>query len=456
MSKQDINKSLTRDQIESNYLLKTLSTPKTGRVLARSLAILGLIAIAFLFLPWQQNIRGQGEVTAFTPENRPQTIESTIAGRVTEWKVREGQLVQKGDTILTLTEVKEKFFDPQLLARIEEQIDAKQRAISAKERKIEALNSQIDALRAGLVVKRKEASNKLIQSKLKLSSDSVDYEAEKIQFQNAKSLMERNQKLYDAGNITLTKYQEVESKFQESNMKLISAENKVLEARTEVITATINISGVEADYQDKISKSDSELNTTYADLAEKQADLAKVQNEYSNMKIRSEQYQVIAPRTGYIVKAVVAGIGETIKAGEAVATIVSTSPDLAVAMYVKAMDVPLIQPGRHVRIQFDGWPALQFSGWPSVAVGTFGGTVQVVDYAGGTEGKFRILVTPDEEDEEWPSQLRMGSGTKGWVMLESVPVWYEIWRQLNGFPASLYEAPQDAILTKTDEADETD
>jgi hypothetical protein len=37
----------------------------------------------------------------------------------------------------------------------------------------------------------------------------------------------------------------------------------------------------------------------------------------------------------------------------------------------------------------------------------------------------------------------MGSGTKGWVMLDNVAVWYEIWRQLNGFPASLYEAPKD-------------
>jgi len=74
----------------------------------------------------------------------------------------------------------------------------------------------------------------------------------------------------------------------------------------------------------------------------------------------------------------------------------------------------------------------------------------VVDRADtrGEKGEFRILVTPDPEDEPWPEQLRMGSGTKGWVMLDNVAVWYEIWRQLNGFPPSLYEARQQDVLEK--------
>ena len=128
-----------------------------------------------------------------------------------------------------------------------------------------------------------------------------------------------------------------------------------------------------------------------------------------------------------------------------------TVDDVAVEMHVKAMDVPLLSKGRKVRIEFDGWPALQFSGWPSVSVGTFGGEVQVIDYVNTKPGEFRILVTPDKSDEKWPEQLRVGSGIKGWVMLDDVPVWYEIWRQLNGFPPSLYEAPLDEVMQRKDE-----
>jgi hypothetical protein len=101
------------------------------------------------------------------------------------------------------------------------------------------------------------------------------------------------------------------------------------------------------------------------------------------------------------------------------------------------MDVPLLARGRKVRLQFDGWPVLQFSGWPNASVGTFGGLVQVIDYVASSNGEYRILVIPDPSEEPWPVLLRLGSGVNGWVMLNDVPIWYEIWRQINGFPPTI-------------------
>lgn len=427
---------------EGNLVFKTLTSPKAGITLARMLLVIGAVFFLSLFLPWQQNIRGNGKVTAFHPENRSQTIESAIAGRISSWKILEGQFVNRGDTILTLTEVKDKFFDPELLLRLEEQINAKVSSIDAKEDKIQSLRDQIKALNEGLEAKVQQARNKLIQSNYKLTSDSVDFLAEQVRFANAENQFERNKQLYEVGNIALTKFQEVESKFQEAKMKVISAENKYLESKTEVINARVNIGATQAEYQDKISKASSDLNNTLAEVFDAQGDLAKARNEFANMTIRNEQYQIIAPQDGFIVKTLRSGVGETIKEGEAVATIMPDISDMAVEMTVRAMDVPLIQKERKVRIQFDGWPALQFSGWPSVSVGTFGGVVKVIDRVDDSTGNYRILVTPDPSDEPWPDQLRMGSGTKGWVMLDNVKVGYEIWRQLNGFPPSLYEAPE--------------
>ncbi|XOV91891.1 MAG: HlyD family secretion protein [Bacteroidota bacterium] len=430
------------------YSLRTLKTPGMGRLLARVLlVIIGLILIA-LFLPWQQNIRGTGTLTALQPENRPQTIETTIAGRIIDWKVREGQFVHKGDTILSLTEVKEKYFDPLLLNRLSEQIEAKSGGLEAKESKRTALNNQIAALRQGREMKLKQASNKLKQAELKLLSDSTNYQAEKIRFANAESTFDRNKSRFDAGNISLTKFQELESKFQESYAKLISSENKWLQSQAELINAKVNLTAVDAEYQDKISKSQSDLAATIADIYDAQGALAKMRNEYANMEIRNDQYQIIAPQSGFMVKALKAGIGETIKEGEAVATIMPATNDKAGEMYIKAMDLPFISIGRSVRIQFDGWPALQFSGWPNVSVGTFGGIVRVIDRVESKPGLFRILVTPNPDEEDWPEQLRMGSGIKGWVMLNDVPIWYELWRQLNGFPPSIYENGEVKIESK--------
>ena len=415
LSPQRIDKIINQDNL---YALRALKTPQAGKILAKWLFVLGLIFIAFLFLPWQQNIRGTGKVTALSPMNRPQTVEAVIAGQIRRWHVREGQFIKTGDTIVTISEVKEKYFDPQLLSRMREQIGAKESSLVSKNQKSNALKRQIKALREGM-------QNKIDQTQAKL-------EAEKIRFKNAENQYQRNKNLFEAGNIPLTKFQDIEYKFQG--------------AQADYTNAQIELDRVEAEFLDKISKAESDLSNTLAEIFDGQGDLAKYRNEYSNTQIRSNQYQILAPQNGTVVKAMKAGFGETIKEGDAVCTIMPTSADVAVEVYVKAMDVPLLSKGRNVRIQFDGWPALQFSGWPSVSVGTFGGKVEVIDYVNSKPGLFRILVIPERTDEAWPVQLRFGSGVKGWVMLDDVPVWYEIWRQLNGFPPSLYQENLDTVI----------
>jgi multidrug resistance efflux pump len=408
LSPQRIDKMIAQDKL---YSLRALRTPDGGKILAKILMMLFVLFVIILFFPWQQNIRGVGKVTALNPMNRPQTVQTVIAGQIRKWHVREGQFVQKGDTIISISEVKEKYFDPNLLERLSEQIVAKKGGIQSKEQKANALERQIVALRNTL-------KNKVEQTQVKL-------DAERIKFENAQSLYTRNKLLYESGNIPLSKFQDIESKFQAS--------------RSDYRAAEIELSRVAAEYMDKISKAESDLNSTRAELYDAEAEISKMKNEFENLRIRNDQYQVLAPQNGYVVKAMLAGIGETVKEGDAVCTIMPETSDMAVEMYVSAMDVPLISKGRKVRIQFDGWPALQFSGWPSVSVGTFGGNVAVIDYVNSGPGEFRILITPDEQDQGWPPTLRVGSGIKGWVMLDDVPVWYEIWRQLNGFPPSLYQ-----------------
>lgn len=424
LSKNSIQNEIPEEKL---YSLRALKTPRAGRILAHWLLAILLLFIIILFLPWQQNIRGGGKVTAFNPANRPQTIETVIGGRIQKWHVTEGQPVQKGDTIITLSEVKEKYFDPKLLLRIREQLEAKENSVLAKDQKVNALKRQITALREGMRIKLSQAKAKLV--------------AEKIRFQNAENQYQRNKKLYEAGNIPLTKFQDIEYKFQNSQADYLNAQSE--------------LDRVEAEFQDKISKSESDLNNTQAELYESRGEVAKLQNEYANLQIRNNQYQILAPQSGMVVKAIKAGIGETVKEGDAVCTIMPDVSDVAVEMYVKAMDVPLISKGRKVRVQFDGWPALQFSGWPSVSVGTFGGKVAVIDYINSKPGEFRLLIIPDQDDEKWPQQIRVGGGIKGWVMLDNVPVWYEMWRQLNGFPPSLYAEPLNEVIDKKNQTSES-
>lgn len=426
------------------YSLKTISTPRTARIM--TYWMIGIMVVIFLclFLPWQQNVEGSGTLTAFTPQDRPQEVHTAIPGRIREWRVREGQFVNKGDTIIILDEIKDDYFDPEMLKRLREQLSAKEGGINATNQKIRALESQVSALESGLRFKLEQTSNKYRQATLKLTADSANYQAEKFNLQFKKRQFMSYDSLFKAPVplISLTEWEKRRAELQEAEAKVVEKQNKFFVAQQELYNAKIELSTLTAEYNEKIAKAFSDRSSATGYLAEAQGELAKLRNYYSNMVIRNQQYYILAPQDGYVVKALKSGLGETIKDTDAIATIQPNEPSFAAELYVRAMDVSLISKGRKVRLEFDGWPALQVTGWPSVMVGTFGGEVQVIDMVDSKDGKFRILVTPDK-DEPWPKQLRAGSGVYGWVMLDDVPVWYEIWRQLNGFPPSLYKEPEE-------------
>ncbi len=173
----------------------------------------------------------------------------------------------------------------------------------------------------------------------------------------------------------------------------------------------------------------------YEELQAKEAQALAELNAVDVKLSRQSTQLVIAPRDGAIVSVQAGDKATLVRSGQVVATLAPSDVDLAAEVYVSGLDAPLIEPGHKIRLEFEGWPAVQFSGWPAVAVGTFGGIVASVDPSVSPNGRFRILVKEDPDDP-WPDEryLRLGSQVKGWVLLNTVPLGYELWRQLNRFP----------------------
>ena len=415
-----------------------------SRRLARILLVVGLVFLLILFLPWRQTISGAGTLTALTPQDRPQTVQNQIAGRIEHWNVREGQLVRRGDTLLTISEIKDEYFDPNLPERLGEQLAAKRGNVAANAAKIAATDQQMVALKATLDVQLESARNKVEQAENYLASDRADLVAVQNFYETAQARLLRYEDGYKNGLFSLTDIETRRLKLQEDRAKVTSQRNKVNSSLQSLANARIELSNLRAKYGQDLAKTLSDRSSAVSSRSSSEGEVAALRNKISNVSVRRSLYVVRAPQTGYVVRALKAGIGETIKEGESIATLQPEAPLLAAELYVRAMDVPLIQRGRTVRLQFDGWPAIQFSGWPSAAVGTFGGEVTVIDVVSSSGGKYRLLVRPTQpqaQDRPWPRQLRIGSGVQGWVMLDSVPVWYEIWRQLNGFPPTLQTEP---------------
>jgi multidrug resistance efflux pump len=423
------------------YSFRLIGTPKAGKILAFWCGFIFLLFILSLFMPWTQNVRARGQVTAFTPEDRPQTIHSTIPGRIEKWYVFEGQRINKGDTIVELSEIRDAYFNPDQIERLKDQTQARESAIESTENKALALERQIVALREGLKFSLSKGRNRIEQALLKLQSDSIDLEAAKMELSIAQEQYDRQLSLYEQGLKSLTELEGRRMKLQESVAKRVSVENRYLASKNDLANSRIELNSLQADYNDKISKAESELNSTRASIQDNKGSLARLKNDLRNLEIRSSFYFITAPQSGTLVRALVTGLGETVKEGEPIFTIISENPGMAVELYVKAMDVPLLKTGEKVRLQFDGWPALVFSGWPGISSGTFGGEIAVVDRI-STNGRFRILVVPDTDDIGWPVLIGVGSGVYGWALLNDVPIWYELWRQFNGFPPDMMDDPE--------------
>ncbi len=402
-----------------------------GRAL---LALLAMSGVAML-LPWQQNVQGKGAVTALRPEDRPQVVPALIAGRIESWHVAEGEYVRQGQLLLTLSEVKESLLDPLVVDRTDQQVAGKSAAVTAKRRKVEALDEQLDALARSREMNLSQARNTVLQLEAAVAAAELDSLV-------AERQLVRNQQLFDDGLRSRADFEGYQLKAQATRARLV-------ERRQALVNARLEVTAIDADYAEKVAKATSERSGTMAEVGEGEAEVAKLRSTLSSLTVRRGMYRIVAPQDGYVVRAVRNGVGEAVKEGEAVVTIMPADPDAAVELYVRPMDVPLLRPGRKVRLQFDGWPALQFSGWPSVSVGTFGGVIRVVDYVNAADGSYRVLVVPDPADEPWPREVRVGSGVLGWAMLDEVRLGYEIWRRLNGFPPSVNLPPTSAPRGKS-------
>ena len=340
--------------------------------------------------------------------------------------------------------MKNEYFDPNLVERTGQQIKAKSMAVVSYQGKVKALENQTSALQQERGLKLQQAQNKLMQSRLKVQSDSIDLEAAKTNITIADRQYDRILQLQKEGLKALTDVEEKKLKLQETQAKLISQKNKLLASENEVINAQVELNRIKASYADKIAKAQSDKFTAQSSQFDAEAQVTKLENQYTNYEIRNSLYYILAPQSGFINKALRSGVGETFKEGDQLVSIMPSDYELAVETFVKPIDLPLIHKGEKVRIQFDGWPAIIFTGWPNVSYGTYGGEVVAIETFISANGKYRVLIAPDPSDHEWPRDIRIGSGANSMALLEDVPIWFELWRKLNGFPPNYYQ-PLDQV-----------
>ncbi len=426
------DRSQTALAFSTSPLALTRSHPVTSRV-ARLLTYGVLVSIVVMFFaPWRQSVRGEGRVVAFAPTERQQTIEAPIKGRIVRWHVREGSVVKAGDLIAELADN-----DPNLRSRLEEQSNLVQSGARAAKLAVAVGESRLSSIEAARRAAISSAELAVSMASDRRDAAQQDLEAATAAFATAKLNYDRQKTLEAEKLASRRKLELAKLKIVEARTKRDSAKAKLRAAKRAVGSARAKLSQVK-------HKEQAEVEKAKANVQKMKQEQAKADEASSKARVKATQVgslTVKAPSDGTVLRLVANGVGHWVKPGEALAVLVPDAQSRAVEIWVSGNDAPLITPGRDVRVQFEGWPAVQFTGWPSVAVGTFGGRVALVDSADDGKGRFRVVIVP-ARGEQWPDAryLRQGVRVSGWVLLNEVKIGYELWRQLNGFPPAV-EAP---------------
>jgi multidrug resistance efflux pump len=396
------------------------------------------VLVFILFVPWTQNINTSGIVTTQFQEQRPQQINSIIPGKIIKWWVKEGDFVQKGDTIVELADTKDDYLDPRLIERTNDQLIAKKQKVDFYDSKITNINGQLIAIEAGFKLQEAAIRNKIQQLERKILIDSAELSAAKIDLEVGTNQYNRAGKMLNDGIISLVDYERRTQSFNKAKAGFQEKQQKFLNTKQDVLIARIDLNSLKQEVNDKLFKLKGDIANANTEKSTVIAEVAKNENELSNYRIRGGQKWLLAPQTGQIIKAKKAGINEIVKEGEMIVEIVPNSFKYAVELFIKPMDLALINKGQDVRLQFDGYPAIVFSGWPNSSYGTFAGKISAIETNRNESGQFRVLIIPDMTEKNWPSNLKIGTGAQGFALLNDVPIWYELWRQLNGFPPDFY------------------
>ena len=403
-------------------------TPRIVSVLCRCCVwLFVLIPLLLLISPWQQNIRASGKVIAFAPVQRQQKIESPVAGRITQWFVREGAKVKAGDTLVEIVDV-----DPDLLPRLTQQRDASKLKLAAKQDELSAYQLQIDNLNSTRDLQIATAQYRLDVAKQRANSAQETILSSQASLDTANLQLERLNRLLVDGLVS-KRDAEVAERDKIIALRNLKGQQATLNgAIAEQHAADTEIERIRSDAQARINSATAAMNKTQSEVEDSKSSLLK-----NDIDLSRQTAQIIkAPRDGSVLRLLENPQGDLVRQGDALLILVPDTNVKAVELWVNGNDVTLITKGRHARLQFEGWPALQFAGWPEMAVGTFGGNVAFVDATDDGKGKFRVVITPDEASQEWPSErfLRQGVRVEGWVLLNRVTMIYELWRQLNAFP----------------------
>lgn len=422
-------------QFESWAAVKIPKMLYTGTRLIVGFFLICILILAFV--PWTQTIKAQGQLSAYSPAERPQEVHAPLEGRIVAWHVNEGIVVKKQDLLLELVDVDFKFLAPDLLERLDQSILALKEKRETALTRADFLAQQLEEMANLTDATTRSADSRVQEASRRIQSNVQRQAAAKIAAHTARLNLQRSHLLEADGLLSRRELElaiQAEAAAQAERKASDAAFQEVSQSRLALTHGRVQI---EAELGQRILNIRSQRAAALGEAAQASKELADLALTRSNAAQRRTASRITAPMDGTVVRMARVGAGEIVKQGDSLFTIVPDAATRAVEMWAEPLDAPLLRPGRKVRLMFHGIPTIPLPSWPELMAGTFDGTILVVDQTPDSQKRFRFWVAQDPEAAAWPpqSQVRQGTQVMGWVLLNRVPLWYELWRRVNLFPA---------------------
>jgi len=428
----------TTTQLPAFRLAKTPRYAKwVGRLLLLAFV---LTPVVLLFVPWAQTLNGRGQVIAFDPQEREQLVTARVTGTIAKWYVQETDRVATGDPLVDLQDN-----DPEFGTRLKSQreylrsrkvalVDQSDDQKGVVQAQIEAKLAAVEAAEAGV-----NASMQAVEATRKSLEGAQALEAyERVRHQRFTELYKN-----PIGGL------ETELNVREALNRWKRSEADIARIKEEIARGVAAIKQSQAGVKKADADGKSAVATANGNLARVEQDLFSLGRDLQVLDTQIDRYEarfIRSPCDGIVLRIEPdsSQVGQAVKEGQVLAVIVPETTRPVVALYLDGVDAPLVRPdpatGEYptVRLQFEGWPAIQFGPAPDYSFGTFGGRIIRIDPMSNEKGQYRVLVEeePREASDAWPARefLRQGNQAQGFVFLRQVPLGYELWRRLNGFP----------------------
>lgn len=413
------------------------------------IVLFALFLLTIIFVPWTQTVTVTGQMSAYTPHERPQDVEAQITGRIKTWHALEGARVQKGELILELEDTDPNFLSPDLLSFLDQRKEALEKTKRAALARVDQLDKRITEMRNLVKAAVPSAEARVVEAGNKVRQAHQLVETAKVAAITAALHLERHKQLLKRGLVSQRELELAVQTDTASQADLEGAQANLQAAEQAMRSLGFGRDQVSAEMLQRLLDAEATRDASVAEAAKVADQLADISLRRSNAEQRRQAGRILAPIDGTVVKMAKVGAGETVRQGDTLVRLSPTSTDKAIEMTADGLDAPLLNVGRKVKILFYGIPAIPLPAWPELMAGTYSGVIKVIDQVDDGRGNYRFWVVPDLDDRSWPEQSHVRQGTKamGWVILNRVPLWYELWRRFNLFPPDYEERSHTIIDT---------